>query len=184
MKENPIPRKLFKAIFSLQSVSIILAILVLYGLIRSITLDLLDIPGLGTLNAREISKPGEKWLIYSLYATVPFVLMRWWHIALVPLASSVSAFGFIMLKAYHKVTAQLDQPNLDEETRKMIEEAIESAELQRGFDYLIIGMIVVFLICRLEMVASGWSLTERDRKASGGETKAVESAGDESRGGA
>ena len=167
MKEKPTPRKLFSVILSVPFVSVVLATLVLYGLIRSSTLDLLDIPGLGTLNAKEISKPGEKWLIYSLYATIPFVLLRWWHIALVPLASAVSAFGVIMLKAYHKVTAQLDQPNLDAETRRMIEEAIESAELQRGFDYLLIGMIVVFLICRLEMVASGWSLSRRDRKAVG-----------------
>lgn len=172
MKANPIPRKLFKAILSVQSVSVVIAILVLYGLIRSSTLELLDIPGLGTLNAREISKPGEKWLLYSLCAAMPFVLLRLWHIALVPLASAVSAFGFIMLKAYHKVTAQLDDPKLDEETRRMIEETIESTELQRGFDYLVIGMIVVFLICRLEMVASGWPLTRRDRKAAGGETKA------------
>jgi hypothetical protein len=136
MKARPILRKISKTIFSFQFVSVIIAILILYGLVRASTLDLLDIPGLGTLNAKEISKPGEKWLIYSLYATLPFVLLRWWHIALVPLASAVSAFGFIMLKAYHKVTAQLDQPNLDEETRRMIEEAIESAELQRGFDYL------------------------------------------------
>lgn len=165
MKENPILRKLSRAIFSFQFVSVIVATMVLIGLVQASKLPLLDIPGLGDLDAKEISKPGEKWLLYSIYATIALVILRWWRVALAALGSAVSAFGVIMWIAYHKVTAQLNDPNLDEEAIKMIKEAIESTELQRGFDYLAIGMLVVFLICRLEMIASGKAPAAREEKA-------------------
>ena len=146
MNENPTPRKLSKAIHSVQFAAVVLATLVLWGLVRSSTMDLLDIPGMGTLNAREISKPGEKWLLYSLYATVPFVLLRWWHLALFALGNAVAAFGVLMGIAYHKVTSMLENPDLDESTRTMIEETIASTELERGFHYLAAGMVLLFLL--------------------------------------
>ena len=173
MKNNTIPRKLSEAILSFQFVSVMVATCVLVGLAQASKLPLLDIPGLGDLDAKEISKPGEKWLVYSIYTTIALVILRWWRIAPVALGSAVSAFGVIMWRAYHKVTAQLNDPNLDEEARKMIEEAIESTELQRGFDYLAIGFLIVFLICRLEMIASGKASEVREKRddaAGGGET--------------